>query len=259
MTSQPTAAKASPRLTQLQHGVGAATEQERNKKERVEDVVDASSGTRHRSHDQRMEQLASTAAVERVPAVEVTAALRRQRFAGALPSDEVTLSHAVSRGVAGTPRQVQAARTAARFLPGATARCLLQKLEEASASPKGEEGDSKAKSAAREPLPVMDVDGIPSAAASEAEIRRFAGANRSQAADQPTPPRNSGDSGWGQEGGERSEAAHGGAMAARSKWRALVGHCRKAPFDVYIGRASGGAPAGSSGEWGNHAAKVSEK
>ena len=106
MTSQPTAAKASPRLTQLQHGIGAATEQERNKKERVEDVVDASSGTRHRSHDQRMEQLASTAAVERVPAVEVTAALRRQRFAGALPSDEVTLSHAVSRGVAGTPRQV---------------------------------------------------------------------------------------------------------------------------------------------------------
>ena len=71
-TGQPTAAQASPRLNQLQHGVGAATEQERRKKECAEGVVNALSGTRHRSHSQRMDKPASTAAVGRVPVVEVS-------------------------------------------------------------------------------------------------------------------------------------------------------------------------------------------
>ena len=35
------------------------------------------------------------------------------------------------------------------------------------------------------------------------------------------------------------------------RWRDKVVHCRKAPFDVYVGRKSGGAPAGATGEWGN--------
>ena len=78
-TGQPTAAQASPRLNQLQHGVGAATEQERRKKECAEGVVNALSGTRHRSHSQRMDKPASTAAVGRVPVVEVSIPARAPR------------------------------------------------------------------------------------------------------------------------------------------------------------------------------------
>ena len=35
------------------------------------------------------------------------------------------------------------------------------------------------------------------------------------------------------------------------RWRDLVVHCKRAQYDVYIGRKSGGAPAGATGEWGN--------
>lgn len=37
----------------------------------------------------------------------------------------------------------------------------------------------------------------------------------------------------------------------RDKWRHLVVHCRKKKYDVYIGRASGGAPSGDACKWGN--------
>ena len=35
------------------------------------------------------------------------------------------------------------------------------------------------------------------------------------------------------------------------RWRHLVVHCRKAPFDVYVGRASAGAPKGDACGWDN--------
>lgn len=36
-----------------------------------------------------------------------------------------------------------------------------------------------------------------------------------------------------------------------SKFHHLVVHCKKAPFDVYIGRSCRGMPVGASGQWGN--------
>lgn len=42
-----------------------------------------------------------------------------------------------------------------------------------------------------------------------------------------------------------------GLDTLRDKWRHLVVHCRKKKYDVYIGRASAGAPPGDSCKWGN--------
>ena len=41
------------------------------------------------------------------------------------------------------------------------------------------------------------------------------------------------------------------AALGGGRWDHLVVHCKRAPFDVYIGRKCRGAPAGETGEWGN--------
>jgi ERI1 exoribonuclease 3 len=54
------------------------------------------------------------------------------------------------------------------------------------------------------------------------------------------------------------EPAPAPAVFGGGRWDHLVVHSKRAPYDIYIGRRSRGAPAGATGEWGNPFAMTGE-